>query len=173
VNILSVTYFGQKYDDTFSDNGRPIYIRAQRHKSIRKWDTFTRTIVHPLSNLPELPILPTNPRQSFATFVQNCAEICSCNIDRNLTYSTDTTGHCLKSAFRRETPSIDTSMITSLAPKDKSATTVILLDKVDLDQCENSTVNLKTVMIASKKVSWADIVASTPKKAPSYERLNY
>ena len=53
VNVLSVTAFASQLND---DNGT--WIKTARHQSVFSWDhdNFTKTLVHPASNLPQMTV---------------------------------------------------------------------------------------------------------------------
>ena len=171
VNILSITYFGEKYDNTFSAEGHPAFIGTQHQAFVFKWDSFTRTIVHPFSNLPEMPILPSTNKKSFASFVKTCDAICSCNMKNTVTYFTVSTGSCFKSALHCHDPIIDTSMIKGTASIEKKDQIPAQSGKVAANIVGNivnaTTTNSKTGVVASKKVSWIDVVSNTCKSSKS------
>ncbi len=89
VNLISVTSFAMSFDAGFiSQGGSPASITTSARQSCFTWDKYSRTILHPYSNLPELPL---QSRSSFLTFKSNafrCDEVCNCHHSQSYSYAT-------------------------------------------------------------------------------------
>ena len=122
VSILSVTAFGQSHDHTFAANAGEVSVKTMKAHSVFHWDNYTRTVWHPSSGLPELPIFSSSAQKDYSVLATTCDSLCPHVHDEALTYN-------------------------------------------DLDPASDgfvqTTVNKRSGLVASKNVSWADVVTTS------------
>ena len=80
VNLISVTAFGKQFDPHFLEfNGKAVCISTTQFQSVLKWNHSQRTIIHPQSGLPELPLADIDAKRIYSTRVSQCDQICPCH----------------------------------------------------------------------------------------------
>jgi len=121
VNLISVTAFGKQFDPRFLEiNGKAVCIRTSQFQSVLEWNQSQRTIIHPQSGLPELPLADVDAKRIYSTCVTQCDHICPCHNSNAYSY---------------------------ISASDSSA-----------EAWYGRTINERTGLTATNRVSWADAV---------------
>ena len=91
VNLISVTAFGKAFDTQFlQSDGSAVQISTTQSQSVFEWNTSKRTIIHPHSGLPELPLVDEDAKKIYYSRISQCEEICACHHENAFSYVTMT-----------------------------------------------------------------------------------
>ena len=178
VNLISITSFARTNNDQFiSTGGEKAYITTGDGHSKFTWDKFTRNFEHPDSNLPEMPLYPIDQAHSYTTNAKLCDDLCSCTHHQSYSYLSEENSphvyrvhdspHVYKDRMKNgkimnpEDSDDDDDTINRITKPGRKASS----KDTSCPPTTTTTINSKSSSVASKRVSWADVVKAN--KEPS------